>query len=45
VKPRANRNADMVASVPLDVSRTISIEGKACLISSANSISSSVGAP
>jgi hypothetical protein len=45
VTPRARRSADIVASVPLLTIRTISMEGTASTISSAISISSSVGAP
>ena len=42
---RATRIADIVASVPDDVSRTRSIEGIAFAIVSASSTSRSVGAP
>jgi hypothetical protein len=43
--PRARRMADMVASVPLDTSRTFSTDGTRSQISSASSTSRSVGAP
>ncbi len=45
VKPRARRSALIVASVPLDTIRTCSIDGTSLQISSAISISASVGAP
>ena len=45
MKPRASRSADIVASVPDDTSRTISIDGSSRHSVSAISISISVGAP
>ena len=45
VKPRARRMALIVASVPELTSRTFSIDGTASMISSASSLSASVGAP
>src|SRR5258706_43138 len=45
VKPRARRNALIVASVPDDTARTISMDGYAARIVSANSTSISVVAP
>ena len=45
VIPRASRRADMVASVPLEVSRAISADGTISTISSAISTSAAVGAP
>jgi len=43
--PRASRTADMAASVPLEVRRTISMPGTRATISSARRTSPSVGAP
>jgi hypothetical protein len=45
VKPRASRNADIVASVPEETRRTSSIDGSRRHSVSAISISISVGAP
>ena len=45
VKPRASLMAVMVASVPEFTRRTLSMPGTLWTISSASSISSSVGAP
>ena len=45
VAPRAKRKALIPASVPELTKRTISMEGTCFKISSANSISRSVGAP
>ena len=45
MNPRARRIALMAASVPLETSRTISIEGIAAVMRSASSTSASVGAP
>jgi len=45
VYPRARRNADIVASVPDDTSRTNSIDGSRRTSVSAITISLSVGAP
>ena len=45
VKPRARRTAAVVASVPLETSRTFSTEGSAWRMSSASSISRRDGAP
>jgi hypothetical protein len=45
VKPRASLSAVIVASVPEETSRTISIDGSSRHSVSAISISSSVGAP
>jgi len=45
VKPRASRIALIVASVPEDTRRTISMLGTRATSSSASSISASVGAP
>ena len=45
MNPRASRRALIVASVPELTSRTLSIEGTARMISSASSLSASVGAP
>jgi hypothetical protein len=45
VNPRASRIALIVASVPEFTSRTFSMLGTAAMISSASSLSASVGAP
>jgi len=45
VKPRATRIAAIVASVPLETARTISMEGYSAQTFSANRTSSSLGAP
>ena len=45
VTPRATRTADIVASVPDDTNRTLSIDGTASTTASAISISRTVGAP
>src|SRR5215470_3353540 len=45
VNPRASRSALIVASVPDDTARTISIDGTAARTASANATSISVGAP
>jgi len=45
VKPRAKRNADMAASVPLFTIRIFWIDGIQLQISSANSTSSGLGMP
>ena len=45
VNPRASRTADMVASVPEFTSRTCCTGSTRAMISSARSISASVGAP
>ena len=45
VKPRARRMALIDASVPELTMRTISMDGTAAMMSSANAVSASVGAP